>query len=110
MASSELSARIDAQRGGGKSLDAGNRGSKEGARVSSLDVFVRSGQSAPGGSSTQPLLVHELTHVRQQCSKTGDGGDVSVGAVNTAEQRKAEAVAYGMWRVRPKTPSRSHSS
>ena len=55
-------------------------------------VFVRSGQSAPGGSSTQRLLAHEPTHVVQQRSKTGDGGDVSVGAVNTAEQRKREAV------------------
>ena len=115
-ASSGLSARIDAPRGGGRSLESGTRGSMEGALGASLDgvkvhvgeesdqlnhaitakafttgndVFVRSGQLAPGSSSTQRLLAH----VVQQRSMSGDGGGMSVGAADTAEEREADGVA-----------------
>ena len=57
------------------------------------DVFVRSDQWAPGSSSTQRLLAHELTHVVQQRSMPGDGGGMSVGAADTAEEHEADSVA-----------------
>ena len=57
------------------------------------DVFVRSDNWAPGSSSTQRLMAHELTHVVQQQSMSGPGGGMSVGASDTAEEREADQVA-----------------
>lgn len=115
-----LSSRIDAQRGGGSALDEGTRTTMEdtlgapldGVRVhvggesdslnrsitakaftTGNDVFVRSDNWAPGSSSTQRLLAHELTHVVQQRSMPGDGGGMSVGAADTHEEREADGVA-----------------
>jgi hypothetical protein len=114
-----LSSRIESQRGGGSPLDGSTRSQMEGALGSSLDgvrvhvgqesdalnhaitakafttgsdVFVRSDQWAPGSSSTQRLLAHELTHVVQQRTMSG-GGPMSVGAADTSEEREADAVA-----------------
>ena len=118
--SSGLAGRIDAQRGGGAALDAGTRGTMENALGAPLhgvrvhvgqesdslnqaitakafttgnDVFVRSDHWAPGSSSTQRLLAHELTHVVQQRTMPGDGGGMSVGAADTAEESEADGVA-----------------
>ena len=118
--SADLSGRIDAQRGGGSALDAGTKSTMEGTLGTSLDsvrvhvgeesdhlnrsitakafttgndVFVRSDNWAPGSSSTQRLLAHELTHVVQQRSMPGDGGGMSVGAADTHEEREADDVA-----------------
>ena len=118
--SAGLSSRIDSQRGGGSALDAGTKTTMEGTLGASLDgvrvhvgeesdhlnrsitakafttgndVFVRSDNWAPGSSSTQRLLAHELTHVVQQRSMPGDGGGMSVGASDTHEEREADDVA-----------------
>ena len=117
-----LAGRIDSQRGSGSPLDDGTRSTMEGALGTSLgsvrvhvgsesdslnqaitakafttgdDVFVRSDQWAPGSSSTQRLMAHELTHVAQQRSGVpgGDGGGMSVGAADTAEEHEADGVA-----------------
>ena len=115
-----LAGRIDAQRGGGSALDSGTQDTMEGTLGASLDgvrvhvgeesdnlnrsitakafttgndVFVRSDNWAPGSSSTQRLLAHELTHVVQQRSMPGDGGGMSVGAADTHEEREADNVA-----------------
>ena len=118
--SAGLSGRIDAQRGGGSALDEGTKSTMEdtlgapldGVRVhvgeesdnlnrsitakaftTGNDVFVRSDNWAPGSSSTQRLLAHELTHVVQQRSMPGDSGGMSVGAADTHEEREADDVA-----------------
>ena len=118
--SDALAGRIDAQRGGGAGLDAGTRNTMEDTLGASLDgvrvhvgqesdhlnssisakafttgndVFVRSDQWAPGSSSTQRLLAHELTHVVQQRTMAGEGGSMSVGASDTSEEREADDVA-----------------
>ena len=117
--SDALAGRIDAQRGGGAGLDAGTRNTMEDTLGASLDgvrvhvgqesdhlnssisakafttgndVFVRSDQWAPGSSSTQRLLAHELTHVVQQRTMAGEGS-MSVGASDTSEEREADDVA-----------------
>ena len=118
--SAGLAGRIDAQRGGGSALDAGTKSTMEDTLGASLDgvrvhvgeesdnlnrsitakafttgndVFVRSDNWAPGSSSTQRLLAHELTHVVQQRSMPGDSGGMSVGAADTHEEREADDVA-----------------
>ena len=118
--SAGLSGRIDAQRGGGSALDEGTKSTMEdtlgapldGVRVhvgeesdnlnrsitakaftTGNDVFVRSDNWAPGSSSTQRLLAHELTHVVQQRSMPGDSGGMSVGAADTHEEHEADDVA-----------------
>lgn len=118
--SAGLAGRIDAQRGGGSALDEGTKSTMEdtlgapldGVRVhvgeesdnlnrsitakaftTGNDVFVRSDNWAPGSSSTQRLLAHELTHVVQQRSMPGDSGGMSVGAADTHEEREADDVA-----------------
>jgi hypothetical protein len=123
--SDQLAQRIDSQRGGGSALDPGTRTTMEDTLGTSLDhvrvhvgqesdrlnhaitakafttgsdVFVRSDQWAPGSSSTQRLLAHELTHVAQQQSGIGGGGGggMNVGAADTAEEREADTVADGV--------------
>jgi hypothetical protein len=116
-----LAGRIDAQRGGGSPLDDSTRSTMEstlgapldGVRVhvgnesdqlnhaitakaftTGSDVFVRSDQWAPGSSSTQRLLAHELTHVVQQQSMPGAAAGMNVGAADTAEEREADDVAH----------------
>jgi hypothetical protein len=120
--SDQLAQRIDSQRGGGSALDSGTRSTMEDTLGTSLshvrvhvgpesdqlnhaitakafttgsDVFVRSDQWAPGSSSTQRLLAHELTHVAQQQHGVGGsgGGGMNVGAADTAEEREADSVA-----------------
>jgi hypothetical protein len=120
--SENLAARIDGARGGGAPLDDPTRSLMEdtlGTDLGSVrvhvgresdelnhaitakafttgnDVFVRSDQWAPGSSSTQRLLAHELTHVAQQRSGEGSEGSsgMSVGASDSAAEHEAEAVA-----------------
>jgi hypothetical protein len=117
-----LAGRIDSMRGGGSPLDDTTKSTMEEALGTSMagvrvhvgsesdslnhavtakafttgnDVFVRSDQWAPGSSSTQRLMAHELTHVAQQRSGVsgGDGGGMSVGASDTHEEREADGVA-----------------
>ncbi len=116
-----LAGRIDSARGSGSPLDDGTRSTMEGALGTPLDgvrvhvgsesdqlnqaitakafttgndVFVRSDQWAPGSSSTQRLMAHELTHVAQQREGVGGGGSgMSVGAADTAEEHEADGVA-----------------
>ena len=116
-----LAGRIDAARGSGSPLDDGTKSTMEGALGTPLDgvrvhvggesdalnhaitakafttgndVFVRSDQYAPGSSSTQRLMAHELTHVAQQRDGIGGGGSgMSVGAADTAEEHEADGVA-----------------
>jgi hypothetical protein len=117
-----LAGRIDSMRGGGSALDDTTRSTMEEALGTSMagvrvhvgsesdslnhaitakafttgnDVFVRSDQWAPGSSSTQRLMAHELTHVAQQRSGVGGGGGggMSVGASDTHEEHEADSVA-----------------
>jgi Domain of unknown function (DUF4157) len=116
-----LAGRIDAARGSGSPLDDGTKSTMEGALGTPLDgvrvhvggesdqlnqaitakafttgndVFVRSDQWAPGSSSTQRLMAHELTHVAQQREGIGGAGSgMSVGAADTAEEHEADGVA-----------------
>ena len=116
-----LAGRIDAQRGSGSPLDDTTKTTMEGALGTPLngvrvhvggesdelnhaitakafttgnDVFVRSDQWAPGSSSTQRLMAHELTHVAQQRDGVGGGGSgMTVGAAETTEEREADNVA-----------------
>ena len=118
--SGSLAGRIDSQRGSGSPLDDATRTTMESTLGTSMsdvcvhvgaesdqlnhaitakafttgsDVFVRSDNWAPGSSSTQRLLAHELTHVAQQQTMSGPGGGMSVGASDTAEEHEADAVA-----------------
>lgn len=118
--SAGLSERINTARGGGSPLDPVTKGTMEETLGASLDgvkvhvgnesdhlnhaitakafttgndVFVRSDQWAPGSSSTQRLLAHELTHVVQQRSMSSSGEGMNVGASDTAEEREADQVA-----------------
>lgn len=119
--SDNVAGRIDGMRGGGSPLDDTTKSTMEGALGTSLsgvrvhvgaesdelnhaitakafttgnDVFVRSDQWAPGSSSTQRLMAHELTHVAQQSSGIASGGGgMNVGAADTAEEREADDVA-----------------
>jgi Domain of unknown function (DUF4157) len=116
-----LAGRIDSMRGGGSPLDDTTKSTMEDALGTSMagvrvhvgsesdslnhaitakafttgnDVFVRSDQWAPGSSSTQRLMAHELTHVAQQQSGVGGGGGgMSVGASDTHEEHEADTVA-----------------
>jgi hypothetical protein len=116
-----LAGRIDSARGGGAALDDSTRSTMEGALGTSLDgvrvhvgqesddlnhaitakafttgndVFVRSDQWAPGSTSTQRLMAHELTHVAQQRGGVGGGeSGMSVGASDTSEEHEADSVA-----------------
>jgi Domain of unknown function (DUF4157) len=115
--SDHLAQRIDAQRGGGSSLDSGTRSTMEDTLGTSLghvrvhvgqesdqlnhaitakafttgsDVFVRSDQWSPGSSSTQRLLAHELTHVAQQQSGIGGGGSGGGGGMSVGAADTAE--------------------
>jgi hypothetical protein len=117
-----LAGRIDSMRGGGSPLDDTTKSTMEEALGTSMagvrvhvgsesdslnhaitakafttgnDVFVRSDQWAPGSSSTQRLMAHELTHVAQQRSGVGGGGGggMSVGASDTHEEHEADSVA-----------------
>lgn len=118
--SDSLAGRIDSQRGGGSALDTTTKATMESTLGTSLDgvrvhvgqesdqlnqsitakafttgndVFIRSDQWAPGSSSTQRLMAHELTHVVQQRSMSGASGAMSVGASDTAEEHEADNVA-----------------
>jgi Domain of unknown function (DUF4157) len=118
-----LAGRIDSMRGGGSPLDDTTKSTMEDALGTSMagvrvhvgsesdslnhaitakafttgnDVFVRSDQWAPGSTSTQRLMAHELTHVAQQRSGVGGGGGgggMSVGASDTHEEHEADSVA-----------------
>ncbi|HEU4323599.1 MAG TPA: DUF4157 domain-containing protein [Roseiflexaceae bacterium] len=115
--SADVSGRINAQRGGGASLDAGTRTSMEGAFGTSFadvrihhdtesdalnrsisakafttgsDIFFRKDASP----SDQGLLAHELTHVVQQRSgAVGGGGGMNVGAAGDSHEQEADAVS-----------------
>ena len=134
-----LSGRIDAARGSGSPLDDGTKSTMEGALGTPLggvrvhvgsesdalnhaitakafttgdDVFVRSDQWAPGSSSTQRLMAHELTHVAQQREGLagGSGSGMSVGASDTAEEHEADGVADAvMQRVTQRTDDDDHA-
>ena len=117
-----LAGRIDGMRGGGSPLDDTTRSTMEEALGTSIagvrvhvgsesdslnhaitakafttgnDVFVQSDQWAPGSSSTQRLMAHELTHVAQQREGVsgGSGGGMSVGSSDTHEEHEADSVA-----------------
>jgi Domain of unknown function (DUF4157) len=117
-----LAGRIDSMRGSGSPLDDNTKSTMEEALGTSMagvrvhvgsesdslnhaitakafttgnDVFVRSDQWAPGSSSTQRLMAHELTHVAQQRQGVGggSGGGMSVGASDTHEEHEADSVA-----------------
>jgi Domain of unknown function (DUF4157) len=117
-----LAGRIDSMRGGGSPLDDTTKSTMEDALGTSMagvrvhvgsesdslnhaitakafttgnDVFVRSDQWAPGSTSTQRLMAHELTHVAQQREGVAGsgGGGMSVGASDTHEEHEADSVA-----------------
>jgi Domain of unknown function (DUF4157) len=117
-----LANRIDSMRGGGSPLDDNTKSTMEDALGTSMagvrvhvgsesdslnhaitakafttgnDVFVRSDQWAPGSTSTQRLMAHELTHVAQQREGIAGsaGGGMSVGASDTHEEHEADSVA-----------------
>lgn len=56
------------------------------------DIVFGSGQYAPNTSDGQRLIAHELTHVVQQRDMT-TGGPLTVGPVDDAYEREAEATA-----------------
>ncbi|MCU0484582.1 MAG: DUF4157 domain-containing protein [Anaerolineales bacterium] len=117
----DTASRINQQRGGGQSLDAGvqrQMGSAMGHDFSGVrvhtssdahhlneqvgavafttgsDIFFRQGAYSPGSSSGQELLAHELTHVVQQSSgAVPGGGKMTVNAPDDSFEQEADAVA-----------------
>ena len=68
------------------------------------DIFFRSGEYAPGSSSGQRLLAHELTHVLQQ----GDAavrGKLIVGQPDDQFEQEADRVAGEVSRTLSSSPS-----
>jgi hypothetical protein len=114
--SSGLADRINAQRGGGSSLDDGMRSNMEssfGADFSDVRVHS-SGESASlnrsiagkafttgsdiflgesASASDSSLMAHELTHVVQQREMTGGGGPMTVTAAGDMHEQEADATA-----------------
>ena len=115
----DVESSIQSARGGGQALDSGVRAQMEptlGADLSGVrvhtgaeadrlnqavsarafttgsDVFFRQGEYSPGSSSGRELLAHELTHVVQQ-SGAPVQAKLTLGAVDTPEEREADEVA-----------------
>jgi hypothetical protein len=114
--SGDLSSRIQAQRGGGSSLDSGVQTSMEGALGDRFDdVRIHTGTEADAlnrsvsakafttGSdiffsqnaspSDTSLLAHELTHVVQQRGSDFSGGPMTVSPAGDANEQAADATA-----------------
>lgn len=114
-----LASRIDAARGGGSGLPGGVRSNMESAFGTSLadvrlhtgsesdslnqavtakafttgnDIFVRGDAYRPNSPDGDRLLAHELTHVVQQRSMSGNG-PLTVGAADDHLEHEADDVA-----------------
>lgn len=66
------------------------------------DIFFQEGAYAPGSSSGQELLAHELTHVVQQGSgAVGGANRMTVNAPGDAFEQQADAVAHSALNSQP---------
>lgn len=120
---SDVEARIESARGGGRALDSVVRAEMEdafGADFSGVrvhtgheandlnravsarafatggDVFFRDGEYDPGSSGGRELLAHELTHVVQQSG--GVSAKLVVGGADDPAEREADEVARAVLR------------
>jgi hypothetical protein len=113
---SDIEGRIEAKRGSGSPLDSSLQGTMEGALGTSFedvrvhqdgesdalnrtmtakafttgsDIFLRRDVS----TSDTSTMAHEVAHVAQQRSMSGGGGEMTVGAADTAYEHEADSVA-----------------
>ena len=111
---------IEAERGGGRSLDEStqeglgaslqadlrdvrvhddaeadglSRAVQADAFTTGSDVFFRAGKYQPGTGEGDRLLAHELTHVVQQRQAPPEGGELTVSDPSDASEQQASGVA-----------------